>query len=369
MSMFKRAKTPPREDMFSQFPAEHPGLWPKGKPEKQLPDAFSEFAAEDENAGDRWLAVARSQQPAPLKVLAYRPPLAVAAVVLSLFTPAAIISTLIVDRQLAAARDTLLTASPSLPVSLLDASIARLPESGRPIEIEIRKPAGLTAEPNPLRAQAESKQPAPAARPPSATTVPKPPPTRTSPSSSGVMPLTSAVLSSALPTSPPPVPPGSNGASPGLGSPPAPATPAPSPAAPPPVPAGLPALRVAPSSSSSATVLPAPETIAPSAAVRHALDRYRRGFNELDSGEVKAVWPEVDEKALARAFSQLSRQLFVFDSCNVDVKGVLATASCRGRAQYVPKVGNKSPRVEMREWTFLLRRGPDDWWIQQVDSK
>jgi hypothetical protein len=169
------------------------------------------------------------------------------------------------------------------------------------------------------------------------------------------------VLSSALPTSPP-GPAGSTGGAPVLASPPAPA-------APPPAPAGLPALRVAPSSSSSATLPPAPETVSPSAAVRNALDRYRRGFNELDSGEVKAIWPEVDEKALARAFSQLSKQLFVFDACNVDVNGVLATASCRGRAQYVPKVGNKSPRVEMREWTFLLRRGPDDWWIQRVDSK
>jgi hypothetical protein len=357
MSMFKRPKTPP-EDMFSQFPAEHAGLWPKGKPEKQSPDAFSEFAAEDESSEDRWLAVARSQQPAPSKVAAYRPPLAVAAVVLSLFTPAAIISTLIVDRQLAVARENLLAASPVLPVSLLEASIPRLAASARPIEI--RTPAGLAAEPKPSGTQPESKQPSPPSRA-SVTPVPKPPPTRTPPSSNGVMPLTSAVLSSALPTSPP-GPAGSTGGAPVLASPPAPA-------APPPAPAGLPALRVAPSSSSSATLPPAPETVSPSAAVRNALDRYRRGFNELDSGEVKAIWPEVDEKALARAFSQLSKQLFVFDTCNVDVNGVLATASCRGRAQYVPKVGNKSPRVEMREWTFLLRRGPDDWWIQRVDSK
>ena len=364
--MFKLPKTPPPEDMFSQFPAEHADLWPQGKPEKQSPDAFSEFAAEDETGEDRWLAVARSQLPAPVKVAAYRPPLAVAAVVLSLFTPAAIISTLIVDRQLAAARENLLTASPLLPASLLDASIARLPASARPIEIP--PPAGLAAEPKPSGTQAESKQPPPPARAPSVTPVPNAPSTRP-PSSTGVMPLTSAVLSSALPTSPPPSPAGSNGAAPELGSPPAPATPPPAPAAPPPAPAGLPALRVAPSSSSSATIPPAPETISPSAAVRNALDRYRRGFNELDSGEVKATWPDVDERALARAFSQLSKQLLVFDTCNVDVKGVLATASCRGRAQYVPKVGNKSPRVEMREWTFLLRRGPDDWWIQRVDSK
>lgn len=358
MSMFKRPRTPPPADMFSQFPAEHAGLWPKGDPEKQSPDAFSEFAAEDESNEDRWLAVARSQQPAPLTVAAYRPPLAVAAVVFSLFTPAAIISTLIVDRQLTAARENLLTASPLLPASLLDASIARLPASARPIEI--RTPAGLAAEPKPSGTPAKSKQPPPPARAPSVTPVPKPPPTRTPPSSNSVMPLTSAVLSSALPTSPGPA--GSNGPAPVLGS------PLP-PAAPPPAPAGLPALRVAPSSSSSATIPPAPETVSPSAAVRNALDRYRRGFNELDSGEVKAIWPEVDERALARAFSQLSKQLFVFDTCNVDVKGLLATASCRGRAQYVPKVGNKSPRVEMREWTFLLRRGPDDWWIQRVDSK
>jgi len=364
MSMFKLPKTPPPEDMFSEFPAEHAELWPKGRPDKRSPDAFSEFDAEDESC-DRWLAVARSQRLAPLKVAPW-PPLAVAAVVLSLFTPAAIISTLIVDRQLEAARENLLTASsPLLPVSLLDASIVHLPASARPAEI--RTPAGQAAGPKPSDTQAESKQPPP--RAPSVTAVPKPPPTRTPPSSGSVMPFTSAVLSSTLPTSPPPGPAGSNGAAPALGSPPAPATPPPAPAAPPSAPAGLPALRVAPSSSSSATLPPAPETISPSAAVRNALDRYRRGFNDLDSGEVKHIWPEVDERALARAFGQLSKQLLVFDTCNVDVKGVLATASCRGRAQYVPKVGNKSPRVEMREWTFLLRRGPDDWWIQRVDSK
>jgi hypothetical protein len=363
MTMFRLPKTPPK-DMFSEFPAEHADLWPKGKPPKPSPDAFSEFAPEDEDQ-DRWLAVARSQQPAPPKISVYRPPLAVAAVVLSLFTPAAIISTLVVDRQLVAARENLLTASPALPVSLLDASIARLPKPARPIEI--RPPAGLPAESKLAPPAVESKPPA--ARAPSAPAVQKLPPTRTPPSPSGVLPLTSAVLSSTLPTSPPPVSAGSSGAAPVLVPPPGPATPPPAPATPPPAPAGLPALRVAPSASSSATLPPPPESVPPSAAVRNALDRYRRAFNELDSGEVKAIWPDVDEKALARAFGQLSRQLFVFDTCNVDVKGVLATASCRGRAQYVPKVGNKSPRVELREWTFLLRRGPDDWWIQRVDSK
>src|SRR4030095_6812926 len=93
MSMFKLPKTPP-EDMFRAFPAENAELWPKERPEKQSTDAFNEFDAEDQSSEDRWLAVARSQQLAPLKVPPW-PPLAVAAVVLSLFTPAAIISTLI----------------------------------------------------------------------------------------------------------------------------------------------------------------------------------------------------------------------------------------------------------------------------------
>ena len=350
--MFRPPKTPPPSDMFSEFPAEHDLLWPEPSQPRQSSDAFNEFAPEDDAGLDRWLAVARSQQPGLLKVPDYRHPVAVAAVVLSLLTPAAIIGMLIVDSQLTAVHEAVLTAAP-LPVGLLEASIAR------PVEFP---PSFQIPRVQPSESKPPASVPAPA-RP--VKTVPKPSPTSAFVSPSGLLPFTNAVLSSST-TSLPAA--GSSAATPLAESPRAPASPPPAPAAPPPTPAGLPPMRVV-SAPSSATIPPAPEAVPDSVAVRSALDRYRRGFNELDPSEVKAIWPDVDQKDLSRAFSQLSRQLFVFDTCKVDVKGVLATASCRGRAQYVPKVGNKNPRVELREWTFLLQKGPDDWWIRTVDSK
>jgi hypothetical protein len=352
--MFRPPKTPPPEDMFSEFPAEHDLLlWPEASHDRKPSDAFNEFAPEDDMELDRWLAVARSQQPTLATVPDYRHPIAVAAVVLSLLTPAGIIGMFILDSHVTAVHEAVLTAAP-LPVGLLEASSAR--PAALPPSFQISAPRVQPTESKP------ASVPAPA-RP--VKTVPKPSPSSAFVSPSGLLPFTNAVLSAsrtALPAA------GSSAATPLVESPRAPVSPPPAPAAPPPTPAGLPAMRVV-SPPASATIPPAPEAIPDSVAVRTALDRYRRGFNELDSSEVKAIWPDVDQKDLSRAFSQLSRQLFVFDTCKVDVKGVLATASCRGRAQYVPKVGNKSPRVELREWTFLLQKGPDDWWIRTVDSK
>ena len=37
-----------------------------------------------------------------------------------------------------------------------------------------------------------------------------------------------------------------------------------------------------------------------------------------------------------------------------------ATAACRGRARYVPKVGSREPYVTARQWTFRLRKAALD---------
>jgi hypothetical protein len=92
-------------------------------------------------------------------------------------------------------------------------------------------------------------------------------------------------------------------------------------------------------------------------------------FSRLDAGGAKAVWPGVDERALSRAFNQLEEQQFVFDSCGIDVSGARATASCRGRTQYIPKVGSRSLRVDLRQWTFTLTRIGGDWTIDSVDTR
>jgi hypothetical protein len=96
--------------------------------------------------------------------------------------------------------------------------------------------------------------------------------------------------------------------------------------------------------------------------VTQVLHQYARAYGRLDASAARAVWPSVDERALARAFAGLQSQAVSFDNCNVNVNGATATASCRGRAIYVGKIGSREPRTEMRQWTFALRRDADDAW-------
>jgi hypothetical protein len=77
-----------------------------------------------------------------------------------------------------------------------------------------------------------------------------------------------------------------------------------------------------------------------------------------------AVWPGVDEAALARAFNSLQSQTLQFDDCDVQLRGSTAAATCRGSARYVPKIGSREPRTESRVWTFTLRKLAADWQIE-----
>ena len=102
-------------------------------------------------------------------------------------------------------------------------------------------------------------------------------------------------------------------------------------------------------------------------AVRAVLDSYQSAFSHLDASKAKAIWPSVDEKALARAFGQLERQQVVLDGCDVKVADQRAVAVCRGQASYVPRVGNKAARVEPRQWAFTLRKTGESWIIEAID--
>jgi hypothetical protein len=119
----------------------------------------------------------------------------------------------------------------------------------------------------------------------------------------------------------------------------------------------------------TAVVAPLPERVPPvdeSLLVDRALQRYRAAYDRLDADLVQAVYPAVDRSPLARAFKDLASQSLVFDACDVDVRGALANATCRGTAKYVPRIGSPEPRVEHRVWTFTLRRGTDDWTIERA---
>jgi tetratricopeptide (TPR) repeat protein len=96
--------------------------------------------------------------------------------------------------------------------------------------------------------------------------------------------------------------------------------------------------------------------------ISQVLQRYRAAYESLDARSAHAVWPSVNEAALARAFDDLASQRLVFEGCDVRLRGdAAADATCHGTAQYVPKVGNRDPRVEPRTWNFTLRRSGTDW--------
>jgi len=87
----------------------------------------------------------------------------------------------------------------------------------------------------------------------------------------------------------------------------------------------------------------------------------------MDVAAVRQLWPTVDWKALTRAFDQLRQENLTFESCDVSVDKRTAVASCDGTTEYVPKVGNKSTRVERQLWRISLRQATDAWVIDKVE--
>lgn len=104
-------------------------------------------------------------------------------------------------------------------------------------------------------------------------------------------------------------------------------------------------------------------------AVRALVDRYRSAYSSLDVDAARAVWPKVDRRALSRAFDQLAMQEFDFAACDVSLDGDRASVGCSGNARYVPKVGNKTPRVDSRVWEFDLQKVDQRWRIESVVSR
>ena len=101
--------------------------------------------------------------------------------------------------------------------------------------------------------------------------------------------------------------------------------------------------------------------------VRRALRAYQSAYETLDARAAAAVYPAVDERALARAFAGLNSQKLEFERCEVTTQADgRARASCTGRAAYVPRVGNQTPRVEQRRWNFVLEANGDAWRIAQA---
>jgi hypothetical protein len=127
---------------------------------------------------------------------------------------------------------------------------------------------------------------------------------------------------------------------------------------------------------SSAVPAAVPATAVPSTSraddevlVKQTLQRYRSAYEGLDARSAQAVWPAVNQAALARAFDGLESQSLTFERCDVQLRGETANATCRGSARYVPKVGSREPRTEPRVWSFALRKTGDDWKIESARAE
>lgn len=105
-----------------------------------------------------------------------------------------------------------------------------------------------------------------------------------------------------------------------------------------------------------------------SAIVRALLQQYERAYSSLDAEAASAIWPEVNRGALARAFDGLASQRVSLGSCDVDVNGPAARATCSGSATWEPKVGG-GLRTEPRRWNFEFRKRGGNWEIARAVTR
>jgi hypothetical protein len=132
------------------------------------------------------------------------------------------------------------------------------------------------------------------------------------------------------------------------------------------------AAKTAPSAgASSAAAAGAPAAVdIESSAIRDVLGRYRSAFNALDAKAAQQVWPTVNPRTLDRAFGQLQEQNVSFEKCTIEVKALIAAASCNGTTRFVPKVGSRSAQAGPRQWNFVLRKASSGGWqIQEVQAR
>ena len=102
------------------------------------------------------------------------------------------------------------------------------------------------------------------------------------------------------------------------------------------------------------------------ASILQVLRQYERAVAHKDPLGAKAVWPSLDDRALARAFNDLQAHSLALQDCGVTVESAGARATCRGKATYLPKVGRRKPISASHEWTFNLAKEGGGWHIQSA---
>ena len=137
----------------------------------------------------------------------------------------------------------------------------------------------------------------------------------------------------------------------------------------PPAPAPLETIAVPLPASSLLAATPIVPAARTPGGVDRVLARYQAAFSDLDVDAVHQIWPTADRKALTKAFEQLQEERLTFESCDVTMSGNTAAAVCSGTTRYVPRVGNKSVRVERQQWHLSLREAANAWVVDSVDIR
>ena len=133
-----------------------------------------------------------------------------------------------------------------------------------------------------------------------------------------------------------------------------------------PVPAPFPTPRADPPRADPVAV---PGDTAAREGIAEALRELERAYQRRDATLAKAVWPTVNERALARAFDGLRSQNVTFDDCTLDVSGATGDVECLGVTTYVTRVGSQGRRTEYRQWKFRMEKGADSWLIVSAAAR
>jgi len=96
--------------------------------------------------------------------------------------------------------------------------------------------------------------------------------------------------------------------------------------------------------------------------IRAVLDQYAAAYSRLDASAASAIFPGIDQRALARAFDGLASQKVSLGTCDVRTVTESAMVDCSGSSTWTPKIGGGT-RTESRRWQFRLRNESGDWRI------
>ena len=112
-----------------------------------------------------------------------------------------------------------------------------------------------------------------------------------------------------------------------------------------------------------------PRADSPDAAIRSLLQRYEEAYDRRDVSAAAALWPSVDETALARVYAALDRQDVHFERCDISASEARGAAVCVGTVRYLSSVEGAVEKEGRIAWTFDLARSGGDWRIAGLSSR